>query len=77
MTNNKRYVLVEYELTDCCNEQTQKNTDVSMWLRLLGTIDEILLDHLTALSIYPDYKIQIYDSLEELQSEIKKDAVVD
>lgn len=75
MSNNKRYVLVEYELTDCCNEQTQKTTDVGMWLRLLGTIDEILLDHLTALSIYPDYKIQIYDSLEELQSEIKKDAV--
>lgn len=72
MSNNKRYVLVEYELTDCHNEQTQKNTDVSMWLRLLGAIDEILIDRLVALSIYPDYKIQIYDSLEEIQSEIKE-----
>lgn len=69
MSTNKRYVLVEYEITDSYSEQTQKITDVDMWLRLLSTIEEILLDRSASLSISPDYKIQIYNSLEEIQSD--------
>lgn len=64
MSNNKRYVLVEYEVPEQYNENYQQTIDLGMTLNINSALDYAVDTE----SICPNYIIKVYNSVEELQS---------